>query len=77
LETRAARVLGMEKYKEKTLDEIKQILRQREVDEIALGRRLYNYDYRDSCYYDLVINTKSLSVENEAAIVDSVMPKII
>lgn len=75
LETRAARVLGMEKYKEKTLDEIKQILRQREVDEIALGRRLYNYDYRDSCYYDLVINTKSLSVENEVAIVGSVMPK--
>jgi cytidylate kinase len=76
LDTRAARLFGLEKYKEKTVDEIKQILRRREVDEVALGRRLYNYDYRDSSYYNLVINTKSLSVANEVAIVGSVLPKI-
>jgi len=75
LETRASRVFGLDKYKGKSVDEIRQILRQREVDEVALGRRLYNYDYRDSSYYDLVINTKSLSVDDEAAIIGSVMPK--
>jgi len=73
LETRAARVFGMEKYKNKSVDDIKQILRQREVDEVALGRRLYNYDYRDSSYYDLVVNTKALSVADEIAIINSVM----
>ena len=69
LETRASRALGLEKYKEKSVEEIKQILQQREVDEIAAGRRLYGYDYRDSSYYHISMNTGMLTQAEEIAII--------
>lgn len=75
LETRSSRAFGLEKYKGKSIEEVKQILQQREVDEIAAGRRLYGYDYRDSCYYHISLNTGMLAQEEEIAIVDSVMKK--
>jgi cytidylate kinase len=74
LETRASRAFGLEKYKDKPIEEIKQILQQREVDEIAAGRRLYSYDYRDSCYYHVSINTGMLSQEEEIAIIRGLVP---
>ena len=74
LDIRAARVFGLGKYKDKPIEEIKKILCDREADEVALGRRLYNYDYRYSSYYDLVINTNALSVADEVAIIKSIIP---
>jgi cytidylate kinase len=74
LETRATRAYGLEKYKDKSMEEIKQILQQREVDEIAAGRRLYNFDYRDSSYYHVSINTGMLSQEEEIAIIKGLLP---
>lgn len=74
LETRATRALGLEKYQDKSIEEIKQIIQQREVDEIAAGRRLYSYDYRDSFYYHISINTSMLSQEEEIAIIRSLLP---
>jgi len=76
LETRASRAVGLEKYKDKSIEEVKQIIQQREVDEIAAGRRLYNYDYRDSCYYHISINTGMLSQEEEIAIIQGLMPPV-
>ncbi|MFA6376382.1 MAG: cytidylate kinase family protein [Candidatus Paceibacterota bacterium] len=75
LDTRARRGLGLAKYNSHSEEEIKKILYQREADEVAAGKRLYNYDYRDSRNYHLVFNTGMLTQEEEIAIVDSVMKK--
>jgi len=69
LETRANRALGLEKYKGMAIEQVKKILQQREVDEIAAGRRLYNYDYRDSSYYHISLNTGMLNQEEEISII--------
>jgi len=74
LDARASRGRGLEKYNGKSTEEIKQILHRREIDETAASKRLFNYDYRDSCYYHLAINTTMLSQEEEIAIIKSIIP---
>ncbi|MCU0653329.1 MAG: AAA family ATPase [Candidatus Pacebacteria bacterium] len=74
LEVRARRGFGLEKYKGKSVDEIKKILCQREVDEVSFSKRLYNYDYRDSAYYHISLNTGMLSQEEEITIIKGLMP---
>ena len=74
IEARAQRGFGLEKYKGKSVDEIKKILCQREVDEASFSKRLYNYDYRDSAYYHISLNTGMLSQEQEIAIINGLMP---
>jgi cytidylate kinase len=74
LEARALRAQGLEKYEGKSMEEIKQILHQREIDETAVSKRLFNYDYRDACYYHIALNTTMLSQDEEVAIIQGLMP---
>jgi len=74
LDARALRAQGLEKYRGKSVEEIKQILHQREIDETAASKRLFNYDYRDACYYHLALNTTMLSQDEEIAIIQSLLP---
>ncbi len=69
LDARATRAFGLDKYDGKSLEEIKKILAQREADEAKIGRELFGYDYRDSYYYDLVINSGRLSLEEEINVI--------
>lgn len=71
VETRAARALGSEKYKCKSLEDIQKILEDREAIDVEVGREMYDYDYRDPKFYNLVINTGTLTVEEEVAIIGS------
>lgn len=73
LEARATRGFGLEKYRGKSIEEIKQILTRREADEMRVGKELFGYDYRDSYYYDLVINSGRLSLEEEIAVIRGVI----
>jgi len=69
LDLRAKRGFGLEKYQGKSAEEIKKILCQREVDETATSKRLFNYDYRDPAYYHITLNTGLLSQEEEITII--------
>ena len=74
LDIRARRGVGLAKYNCHSEDEIKKILYDREVDELAAGKRLYAYDYRDNRNYHLTLNTGMLSQDEEIAIIQSVLP---
>ena len=73
LDTRAARALSLGKYGSATLEEIKSILAGREQDELRTGQELFGYDYRDPNYYHLVINSANLTIDEEAAVVESIV----
>lgn len=73
LDIRARRGVGLAKYNSHSEEEIKKILHDREIDELAAGKRLYDYDYRDSRNYHLTLNTGMLSQEEEIAIIKSLM----
>lgn len=74
IDTRAKRALKTEHYRSKSLEEIKDILTKREVEELAKGKALYGrqYDWRDPSNYHLVLNSGKLSVGEEAAIITSI-----
>jgi cytidylate kinase len=74
LDIRARRGVGLEKYNCRSEEEIKKILYQREIDEIAAAQRLYDYDYRDPAYYHITLNTGMLSQEEEIAIIKNLIP---
>lgn len=74
LDTRARRGVGLEKYNGHSGEEIKKILYQREADEVAASKRLFDYDYRDSRNYHLTLNTGMLAQDEEIAIIRSVLP---
>lgn len=74
LEIRARRGYGLVKYNNHSEEEIKKILYQREADEVAASKRLFDYDYRDSRNYHLTLNTGMLSQDEEIAIIGSVLP---
>jgi cytidylate kinase len=73
LDIRARRGVGLAKYNSHSEEEIKKILYQREADEVAASKRLFNYDYRDSRSYHLTLNTGMLSQDEEIAIIQSVL----
>lgn len=75
LEIRAQRSLSGERYQEKTLGEIEDILQKREQDETEMGKELYGggYDYRDPQHYHLILNSSMMTVEQELAIVTSIL----
>lgn len=73
IEVRATRAFGLDKYGGKSIEEIKQILLRRENDEAQIGKQLFGYDYRDSYYYDLVINSGRLSLGEELAVIKGVL----
>ena len=76
LETRAVRALPILKYPSKSLSEIKNILFEREQDEVRMGKKLYgeSYDYRVSDHYDLVLNSVRLTLAQEMVLVLSLHP---
>lgn len=73
IDVRATRAFGLEKYGGKSIEEIKSILARRESDEMAVAKKLFGYDYRESHYYDLVINSGRLTVEEEIAVIQGVI----
>lgn len=73
LDTRAKRGVGLAKYNGSCEEEIKNILYRREADEVAAGKRLFGYDYRDSANYHLVLNTALVSQEEEIAIIKTLV----
>jgi len=72
IKVRAARAVGLEKYKGKSQSEIEQILAEREQIDLEVGRILYNYDYRDPNCYDLVVNTGTVNLADEAKLISSI-----
>ncbi len=74
LDTRAQRGAGLAKYNGSSEKEIKDILYRREADEVAAGKRLFGYDYRDSANYHLIFNTALISQEEEIAIIKTLIP---
>ncbi len=65
LDTRAKRAAALSKYKSKSMQQIKQILAQREADELFWGKKLFgkNYDFREKGNYNLIIDTSALNSE--------------
>lgn len=73
IDIRAKRGVGLAKYNSHNQEEIKKILCQREVDEAATSKRLFNYDYRDSRNYHITFNTGMISQEEEIEIIKTLM----
>ncbi len=59
-ETRVKRVSGREKSDQ---SRIRELVKEREESEIKRYREFYGIDFRDGKYYDLIINTDKLSVQ--------------
>lgn len=74
-EVRARRALQTERYKDKTVDEMIELFKKREADEIARGKELWgeDYNYTDPALYHLVLNTDNLSVDEEFKLVLSLV----
>lgn len=72
---RATRAFGLGKYSGKSIEEIKQIMAQREADETAVSKRLFGYDYRQSHYYNLALNSGRLTINDEIAIIREILKK--
>jgi cytidylate kinase len=73
LDTRSQRALGLDKYKDMSMPEIRKVLARRESDEAAASGRLYGYDYRDSSYYHLAVNTAMLSREEVILLIKTIV----
>ena len=71
LSTRVDRCLGSPRYEHKMPVDIDTILRQREEDEVQMGRKLYgeDYDFRSPNHHALVLNTLRLTLDQEARLV--------
>ncbi len=73
IEIRATRALHSEKYAGRSREEIKNILEQREQDELETGQQLFEIDYRNPVHYHLVLNSGMLTVEQEVGLVKKLM----
>lgn len=67
LNVRAERALQTNKYKGKTMEEVKNLLAEREQTEVATAQTLYGkeYDFRDASGYHLTLNSGLLTVEEK------------
>jgi len=74
LSVRAKRNQG--RYEGKTIVEVKDILADREIKELEVGRQLYghDYDYRNQTFYDLSLNLNLLELETEIFAITALMP---
>lgn len=63
LDIRAVR--GLERHKPKSLEQVKEILKTREKDEVKRGRVLFEEDYRNPSYYQLKLDSWRMSVSQE------------
>ncbi|MCH7567798.1 MAG: AAA family ATPase [Nanoarchaeota archaeon] len=75
LNIRARRALELKKYPDKSLEKIKQLLTDREKDEINWGKKLFgeDYDYREPKYYHLILDSGKLTLEEELTIITSLI----
>jgi len=71
LDIRARRGLNTDRYKGKSFEEVRQILVEREKDEVKVGQDMYgtDYDYRDPKHYHLTLNSGLLTTAEEASII--------
>ena len=74
LNIRAERGLNTDRYKGKTVDEVRQTLITRERDELKMGSYIFGIDYRSPEHYDIVINSGRLTVEQEVSIITNLVP---
>lgn len=80
LDKRTNWALTTDKYQNKSFQEMKQILIEREKDEVKMGQELFgeNYDYRDPQHYHLVLNSGMFNshqdfLEDSISIISSVV----
>lgn len=72
---RAQRALQTEKYKGKSVEEIKRILIEREEHEVEVCKDICGADYRDTSQYHLVLNSGLITLEEEVNIVATLVPR--
>ncbi len=72
---RAKRALATRKYSGKMIEEIKDILKEREKDEVEIGKKIYgeDYDFRDEKYYNLILDSGTLSLAEEINVINKEM----
>lgn len=63
IDTRTKRALEINKYPGKDFAQVKEILEQRERDEVDRGKKLYGEDYRDEKNYDMAFDTSNSAPE--------------
>lgn len=74
LAVRAERALQTEKYQGKTFAEISKILEAREEHEVEVCKDICGSDYRDISQYHLVLNSDLLTLEEEVAVIQTLVP---
>ncbi|MCD6215547.1 MAG: AAA family ATPase [Candidatus Aenigmarchaeota archaeon] len=69
LSVRAERALNGKKYKGRSKEKIEEILKEREQDELNMGKKMFGdeYDYRDRKYYDLYLDSGKMKLEEEVS----------
>jgi cytidylate kinase len=72
-EVRFSRALDREIYRFETSKRLKRILKSRENDEVALGKNLYQLDYRNPQSYHVVLNSGLLTLDEEIDIVHNLV----
>lgn len=67
LQIRAERGMQTDKYRGKTIEEIKMLLQMREERQLEVAKKIYGdwYDYRDPAGYHITLNSGLLSVEEK------------
>lgn len=77
IDIRVKRVHHREEYKALSVQELVEVLKRREKDEVAMGQKLYgaNYDYRDPQNYAIVIDSRKMTVAQEVEKIRELMRK--
>ncbi len=73
LDVRAGRVLDRSDYLEKSLSDIKEELVRRESKEHKLGLEIFGIDYKDKKDYDIIIDSRAMTPEEEISSVMEMM----
>lgn len=75
LDVRAKRAMQLGKYKDRDLEGVKEILEMREGDEERIGKDIYgeDYDYKRLDFYNLVIDSGELSIDEEVEVIKGIL----
>lgn len=75
---RAGRLLGNPLYRGQSMDDIAVTLKLRENDEVLRGKEFFgkSYDYRDSKWYDLILDSSILTIEQELQNIQEQLEKV-
>lgn len=66
---RAIRGLDIDRYKGKSIEEVRRILIERENSEVKVGKEMHGYDYRDPKHYNIILDSGKLTVEEEIVVI--------